>query len=270
MIRRFALCLLCTAALAFTGCGDDDISPTGGDVADTSGGDADMTDAGDGGGADDSGNTDAGGSDGLVDPTFRLTVVDIQRPIGGIGNVLENLITADIDDDLLHVLIQFRDFDSSLGEQEFMLTGTAGDKAEGGYTWYPGAEPTDDDFKPATFSASGEFANTENLAIIFPALEPGAEEPLQIPVSELALTGTLIEDGDSWYIAGLLSGAILASEIEGIDVNISGQPDGPRQPLSQLLGDFDYPLDAADEDRIGWALEADIEAEPITYVEPEM
>ena len=65
---------------------------------------------------------------------------------------------------------------------------------------------------------------------------------------------------------GTLSGAILAAEVEGLDVNISGEPDGPKQPLSSLLGSFDYPRDAEQDARTGWSLEAEIEAEPITFV----
>lgn len=258
--------------LAFAACGDDEPAPTPGtgtpDVVEDTG-DAGMTDP------DTSvePGEDAAVSDGLVDPTFRLTFVNIRRPIGGIGDVLENLISQDIDADLLHVLIQFRAFDTSLGAQTFNVTGTAGERALDesgtflGYMWYPGAEPAESDYAPATLDDALAFENTENLSIIFPALEPGADAPLQIPVSELALAGTLDRESDgSWFLVGTLSGAILAAEIEGLEVNISGEPDGPKQPLASLLGDFDYPRDAEDDARTGWSLEAEIEAVPITFV----
>lgn len=272
MFRRFGWMAALVLGLALVACGDDEptSTPTTGGADAT----ADVSDAGSGTpDATVEPGEDATVSDGLVDPTFRLTFVNIRRPIGGIGDVLENLIAQDIDADLLHVLIQFRDFDTALGAQEFTITGTAGDRALDeageflGYKWYPGVEPVESDYAPATLDAGLTFENTENLSIIFPTLEPGAVEPLQIPVSELALAGTLEQNDDgSWYLIGTLSGAILAAEVEGLDVNISGEPDGPKQPLSSLLGSFDYPRDAEQDARTGWSLEAEIEAEPITFV----
>ena len=198
------------------------------------------------------------------DTTFRLTGVTILRP-AGVGGILENLINADIEDELLHVLIQMTDF---AGEwpTDFRLTGNAGQAAEGGYTWYDGVEI---DHADATIDADGNFSGGP-LSIIFPALEPGATEPLQIPVSELSLDGTVfqVDGNDTWFIEGTLSGAILAENITEITVQLSEEAD--PQPLSQLLGGeggMDYPV--GDDNPRGWRLEAEIEAEDAVFVPAE-
>lgn len=283
---RFPKQLASVAALllAFSitaACSDDE-----GDAATDAGADTGTTDAvgdSDAGVSDDASANDAATDDvttgALTDPTWRLTFVDIKRPIGGIGTILENLIAQDIDADLLHVLIQFRNFSADDLGGTFEVFGTAGEKVEGGYTWYPGAEPVEGDYKPGNLldpaTNSGEFCNadsivcfenTENLGIIFPALEPGATEPLQIPVSELSLTGEIFEDGGEYVLFGLLSGAILAAEIEGLNVNVSGDVDGPTQPLAELLGDLTYPIGADDAEKTGWVLSAEIEAAVTTFI----
>ncbi|MFT4702876.1 MAG: hypothetical protein ACI81R_000563 [Bradymonadia bacterium] len=253
MKKTWMMYCLAASFCMLAACGDDEPETTADAGSDAS---ADVT-------------VDAIMGNSLVDPTFRLTVVDIRRPLGGIGTILENLIAADIDADLLHVLIQFRDFDTATLPDEFTVTGNAGEKVEGGYTWYPGVDFSDASYKPASIDSEFSFSNSETLSIIFPALEPGATEPLQIPVTNLSLTGTLEEDGDSWVLIGELAGAILADEISDLDVNISGDPDAEGQLLSELLGDRDYPQDAEEADLTGWTLRADIEAQTVTYIAPE-
>ena len=269
----FALAFAASFAFA---CSDDagETDPTPDAGAQTDGGDVETDAGGEGSGEGSGGETGT-----LEDPTWRLTFVDIKRPIGGIGTILENLIAEDIDADELHILIQFRGFSADDIGGTFEIFGTAGSKVEGGYTWYPGTEPVDSDYKDADIldpaSNEGEFctatsalcfASTEQLSIIFPALEPGATEPLQIPVTELSLTGEVFDDNGEDVLFGLLAGAILADEIADLDVNVSGQPDGPSQPLSDLLGDRTYPTDADDADKTGWVITAEIEAAVTNFV----
>lgn len=229
-------------------------------------------------GTTDTGTTDTGTTDDVADTeetdtsevmedtTFRVTFVDIVKP-GGVGPILGNLINSDIEDQALHILIQVLDF-AAAWPATFTVSGNAGQAVYDGetiigYTWYDGVEV---DYATASIDADGVFDSDETLSITFPALEPGATEPLEIPVSDLQLSGELFAVGSGWGIEGTLEGAILASEIEGIEVDL-----GTPQPLSQLLGGedkMDYPDGATGDALTGWKLEADIVAESVTFVEP--
>ena len=243
------------AVLALHGCGDDDVANTGDSGSGTDTG----ADAGADSGTEDTGTSDA--VDSFDDVTLRLLSVTINRP-DGIGAILQPLINNDIEADALHVLIQMSDF-ASAWPADFQIAGNAGQAVDGGYTWYDGVTI---DTAPATIDADGNFAGGP-LSIIFPALEPEATEPLQIPVSDLALEGTLFEVDGAWAIEGTLAGAILASEIEDITVTLVPGRDGT--PLAQLLDpdNMDYPVDA--EEPTGWRLEAEILATEASFVAPE-
>ncbi len=239
------------AALALAGCGDTEVhvvedAGTGDDAATT---------------------TDANGDEAFEDTTFRTTRVGIIRP-RGVGGILESLINTDIEANRLHVLVQVTEFEGPW-PTNFQLTGNAGTIADADdqYTWYPGVAI---DRAAATIDERGFFEGVETLSIIFPALEPGADEPIQIPVSDLQLEGELFEEEGEWLVDGLLTGAILASEIEGITVDLSGGTTEP-QTLAQLLGGertMDYPVGAEGDALTGWTLEGEIQAERVTFVEP--
>ncbi|MCB9506621.1 MAG: hypothetical protein H6697_03010 [Myxococcales bacterium] len=263
--------LLTTASLAVlanaAGCSDGDESPptdTGTDVTDVT------VDAGDTGG-DGEASTDTETPDEIGTLTFRITNVSIIEP-AGVGGVLENLINNDIEDDALHILVQLSEFGGPFPTTA-TVTGNAGAIAEGGYSWYPGVT---NDTGTIWIDETGTFANCETaddpdscntIGLIFPALEPGATEPLQIPVSSLGLSGVIAEVDGSWVMEGTLSGALLADEIAGINVDLSGGA-GEGTPLADLLPDVrDYPPSAPVEERTGWRLEAEIVASEINFVE---
>jgi hypothetical protein len=260
MKRTLLIALLAGSAL-FVGCGDEDETDTG--SADSA-----TTDTGTDTSIEDTARTEDVDSDAAAeafgDTTFRLTDVTIVRPTG-VGGILENLINIDIEAELLHVLIQMADFDGDWRDAEstsFQLTGNAGQSAEGGYSWYEGVVI---DQAEATISSDGVFAGGP-LSIIFPALEPGATEPLQIPVSELNLSGELFELEGDWWMEGQLSGAILAENIADLTVQLSEEAD--PQSLGELLGGedgMDYPVGS--DDPTGWRLEANINARAATFVE---
>ena len=249
MTSRILLLVSALALSVASGCGDEvSIATDTGSGSDT---------------IADTGNSDVT-TDAFEDTTFRLTGVTILRP-SGVGGILENLINADIETDLLHVLIQMSDF-AGPWPTDFQLTGNAGQTAEGGYTWYDGVAI---DHADATIDADGIFAGGP-LNIIFPALEPGATEPLQIPVSELQLAGAVFQlnGDDTWFIEGTLSGAILAENITELTVQLSEAAD--PQPLSQLLGGddgMDYPV--GDDNPRGWRLEAQIVAQDAVFIPAE-
>ena len=253
MLRLAITLLMVFSVVCFYGCSDD-----GGDETPDSGTDT-GADSGTEDGGTDMGTGDTAGS--FDDVTLRLLSVTIIRP-DGVGAILEPLINNDIEADALHVLIQMSGF-AGAWPTEFSITGNAGQAVEGGYTWYEGVAI---DSAAATIDADGNFSGGP-LSIIFPALEPGATEPLQIPVSNLQLDGTLFEADGVWAIEGTLAGAILASEIEGIDVTLVPGNDGV--PLSQLLDpdNMDYPVDSTEP--TGWRLEAEILAEEATFVAAE-
>lgn len=262
--------LLTTSALAMSlalfGCGDDE--DDGG--ADTG---SSQQDTGGTSGADSGGTTDDAGGSGEVLPTheaatYRLTTVDIIRP-PGIGEALQGLINADIGNDVLHVIIDMKDFSATDGRADFTLTGNAGSYVDGStdtFTWFADAEVTDDDYKPAFMESDGYFENTENLSIIFPALAtPGdPTDILPIPVSELAITGNLFDDGSGAILmSAQLSGVIFEDEVEDILVS-SLNPNDPR-PLPDLLGRDNAEEFPAYDNRRGWTLEAEIEAARVPF-----
>jgi len=255
------------ALLLAGGCGDS--TEVDADVsADAS------ADVGSGDTAPDAEGSDTGGNDGSLfsreQVTFRITRVAISRP-SGVGTVLQNLINKDIGEGALHVLIQAFEFG---GEPPTTLRvrGNAGTTVEGGYTWYPGVALDD---AAGTIDTDLFFTNCpdgvdpttcETLDIIFPALEPGKTEPLQIPVSNLGLNGNLFETEDGWALEGTLSGALLKTQIQDIQVELA---EGQGQPLMQLLGGdarMDYPVGAAEGERTGWRLEAEIQAVEVPFV----
>ncbi len=258
MKRTLFISLLASSAL-FIGCGDEDETDTTDTGATDTGADTATEDTG----TMEDTNTDAATAE-FGDTTFRLTDLTIVRP-AGVGGILENLINTDIEAEILHVLIQMTEFDGDWRNADttsFMLTGNAGQTAEGGYTWYDGVAI---DRAEATIDSDGVFSGGP-LSIIFPALEPGATEPLQIPVSELNLSGAVYELEGDWWIEGQLSGAILAENITEITVQLNEGSD--PQPLSQLLGGdagMDYPVGA--DEATGWRLEANINARAATFVE---
>lgn len=259
MKRTLFISLLASSAL-FIGCGDEDPEDSG--TTDTG-----IADTGTDTVAEDTGATDTvedATTDEFGEPTFRLTDVTIVRP-AGVGGILENLINSDIEDELLHVLIQMTDFDGDWRDADstnFQLTGNAGQTAEGGYTWYDGVAI---DRADATMDSEGVFTGGP-LNIIFPALEPGATEPLQIPVSELTLSGAVYELDNDWWIEGQLAGAILADNITEITVTLNEASE--PQSLAQLLGGdagMDYPVGS--DAPTGWRLEANINARTAAFIE---
>lgn len=252
-LRLLAALAVCALAV---GCGDEDPTPG---TTDTGGQDTTADAVADTGGADTVGDDTAPAV--LEDQTHRLTGVRILQP-SGVGPILEGLINTDIRNGKLHVLIQLSAFQGDW-PTGFTLTGNAGTDVEGGYTWYPGVAVN---YVPASIDADGFFAGDETLSIIFPALEPNETEPIQIPVSDLQLEGELYELDGTWSIEGVLSGAILASEITDITVNL-----GEERSLASLLGgedEMDYPEDAPQEERTGWRLQAEVTADEVTFVEP--
>lgn len=188
------------------------------------------------------------------DATFRLTNVEINKP-GGVGRLLQGLMNNDFENQRLHVLIDVRNFESACGTTELELTGNAGTLPEGqepgSYAWFPGITP---EYKPATMQEDGSVQNTEQLSLIFPALLVGSDDTIQIPVTDLLLTGQIFEQEGVLYIAGGLTGAILEADIA--DISVSLIPGQDPRPLPDLLGRgaMDYPVDAAV--KTGWQLEA--------------
>lgn len=256
MKRTIFIPLLASCAL-FIGCGDEDTETSdtaGTDVgADTATEDTTTTDT-----------PDAAAAAEFGDTTFRLTDVTIVRP-AGVGGILENLINSDIEDELLHVLLQATDFDGDWRDADstaFKVTGNAGETADGGYTWYDGVVV---DVADGTIDGEGVFSGGP-LSIIFPALEPGATEPLQIPVEELNMSGQLYELEGEWWVEGQLSGAILAASIA--DLTVSLNEDAEPQALSALLGGdagMDYPVGS--DAPTGWRLEANLNAREVAFIE---
>ncbi len=251
-LRIRVLTILASLALAAAGCSDDPetVTDTGTDTTADVGTDTEGEDT----------STDAEEAV-FEDSTFRLTNVSIITP-AGVGPILEGLINQDIEADKLHVLVQMTDF-AGPWPTTFTLTGNAGQIADGGFTWYEGVAI---DRAQAEIDAEGFFEGIETLSIIFPALEPNATEPIQIPVSSLDLSGELFEFEGMWVIEGRLSGAILASDIEGITVNL-----GQERALADLLGGedkMDFPEGAAEGEFTGWRLEADISGDAVTFIAP--
>jgi len=265
-LLRTAFIALCCAPLVFAaGCGDEESDDNGGATTDTGGGGGGGADVGTGGGDDTGGGGGGECTDATpwhTDLTWRLTNVSIQKPAGR-GALLEGLINTDIQEGELHVLIESRNFDSECGTANFELTGGAGAIVEGTetYTWFDGEEP---EFKPATIDADGNFENQENLAIIFPALDPTNGEVIRLPVSELALSGVMAEiEGGQLVMVGDLTGVLLEEDVQDITIELF---DG-EQSIADLLGpdEKDWPEGA--EVFTGWTLEATVEAVPVAPAE---
>lgn len=255
-LRLLAALAVCALAV---GCGDEDSNPSADAGQDTTTADTTADTGGDDTSADTTGTDTAPAV--MEDQTHRLTGVRILQP-SGVGPILEGLINTDIRNGKLHVLIQLADFEGEW-PTGFTLTGNAGTDVEGGYTWYPGVQVN---YVPGSIDAEGFFSGDETLSIIFPALEPNETEPIQIPVSDLQLEGELFELDGTWSIEGELSGAILASEITDITVNL-----GEERSLASLLGgeeEMDYPEDAPQAERTGWRLLATVTADEVTFVAP--
>lgn len=249
------------AALVVVACSDTEDGGTADSTTDTATADAgaELDAALNGDASDDTSGSSAG--EPFPDTTFRIDGVNIIRPTG-VGPILGNLITADIDDGVLHALVQFTGF-AGPWPTTMRATGNVGQQVEGGYAWLDGVEI---DRAEMEIDADGAFRGLESLSIVVPALEPGATEPLQIPALVTQFTGELFEFEGQWVIEGTLEGAILEEEIEGMTVNL-----GQEQSLSQLLGgpdDKDYPPGASGDELTGWSLEAEIGAVEVVFVEP--
>lgn len=264
---RAAFIALCCAPLALaTGCGDDGSDDGGGAAADTGGGGGGGggTDAGTGGGGDAGG----GGGEGCAEATawhadtlWRITNISIQKPAGR-GALLEGLINTDIQEGELHVLIESRDFADDCGDTTFELTGGAGAVVEGTetYAWFDGEAP---EFKPSVIDSDGNFVNEENLAIIFPALDPTNGEIIRLPVSGLALSGVMADVEGQLVMVGDLTGVLLEEDVADITIELF---DG-EQSIADLLGpdEKDWPEGA--EEFTGWTLQATVEAVPVMPAE---
>lgn len=270
-------------ALLVGACGDDE--PTDDTTTDTGGGtDTDGADTGvtDTGGSD-GGVTDTGGGEGSCAPADALATTDVRgenyyrierlkiNEPRGVGAILEGLINNDIRLGKLHIIINITDFSAATGDATMQITGNAGvwDAATCSFAWYPGIVPN---YGEGAFNDAGEITSNETISLIFPALLPNTDPPetLEIPLNEVAISGTLAadpENPDTLLLEGLLSGAILAENAADIEVELS--PGNP-QLLGELLGELNYPEGATGDALTGWKLEAEIRrAYPITFIPAE-
>lgn len=261
---RLALVLLLAALTGWVACGDDSSTPASSEPS----------------------------ADGSVDPNdpcavaatpaerdYRITSLRIRQP--GTLNVLQGLIQAEIDEDILHVVIRVRNFADRDGSapRSFEITGNAGQRTgdEDGapLTWSDDVAPEDIRWRAATVQANGTFENLETLDLIFPANLPaqGDEPPqtLALPLKEISIEGAFVGLGDNCVpaIAGrndtdaILRGAILEEDIGDLTIDIGT---GERQ-LTALLGTKNYPDGVDPAERTGWILTASIRAEEIVFVE---
>lgn len=215
------------------------------------------------------------------DRAYRITNLNISQP-ASLG-ALQGLITSDIRDGLLDVLILVRDFqECEGGVMTFEVTGGAGKRHE---TSPDGADPTDavytwaDDvldviWRPGVMQADRSFRNLENLDLVFPALLPADdpdEEPevLHLPLKDIALNGGFAtNDAGRRVIRGAtsggatLEGVILAEDVEDIEIALTGDP----RPLASFLGSRNYPQGVDVDDRTGWRLRATVIAEEVEFI----
>lgn len=202
---------------------------------------------------------------------FRITKMDIVQPTGVIITALESLIKKDlgkVEDpatQLLHVLIDMKDFSADRGDATFKITGNAGKFGETNteYTWSD-LVVDDIEYKNANITASGNVSSDERLNLVFPAIDPADNTKfLLIPIRDISLTAdvTVAEKGE---LKGRLEGAILKEDGDNINIELGGPP----RSLTELLkpGTMDYPRDQ--ETKTGWILVADIDAVEIELVEP--
>lgn len=209
-------------------------------------------------------STDGGGGGGAcaaplpthVATSYRVVSISIAKPAGK-GEFLANLMNADFESGILHILIDINEFESECGASAFRITGNAGQIAsEGVYTWFEGVAV---EYKDATMLEDGTITTDETLDLIFPAVEPNSDPVsiIQIPVREISIVGIVENTADGLIIDATLTGAILLEEARNVTIEIvRGSPSTVAALLGE--GDIDYPIGAAEF--TGWQLEAAIQA----------
>ncbi len=261
-------CGLAAASLVMACSDDSDTDPNGtadaGPVTDTSTGGADTV-----GGDDTSGATCAAADPSHTELVYRVQrsptfsgqeAVTILDP-GGVGVILQGLINGDIETNRLHILISTREFASECGATTFEITGNAGSVTESGtYDWFPNSTVN---YKPATIDADGNVVNLENLSLIFPAILPDSDDTLPIPAEDIEINGTILVGANGPEMIAKLVGAIYEDAIAELPPVAIGS--GEPRPLASLLGESNRNIDR--NGRLGWRLEADLVAVPVTPVD---
>ena len=266
-------------AISLLGCSDDETDGSGQDAAS----DAVVTDTGE---------TDQGedGSGAVWDDLMlRVTQVDVTKP-SGVGAILSGIINPEIRDDNIHILIEMTDFQATSGATTFELHGDAGAISEDDGSYYFIGEQG-----PAASSieADGTFINTDEADVDFPirfAVNPTCDggacpdgrcsdnddcregftcdsdrdgrcfKLVILPLHEVFVSGQMVFEDGAFSLQGAdLSGLILKSEADGIEIDLGGSV----RLLTEVLqeGNMDCPEGA--DPPTGWCLDAVINAEQV-------
>ena len=271
---RLLLILLLPAILIVAGCGDDETSENG-------------TDAG-----SDTGAVDQGSDAPEItweDFMLRVTDVDVTRP-SGVGAILSGIINPEIRADNIHILIEMTDFQAETGTTTFQLHGDAGAVNEDDGTYYFIGEQGPE---ASSVEADGTYSNTTAVDVDFPirfAVNPvcdGGTCPdglcrddndcrdgftcdadrdgrcfklVILPLHEVFISGQLLYEDGAFAVQGSeLSGLILKSEADGIEIDLGGSV----RLLTEVLqeGNMDCPEGA--DPPTAWCLDAVINAEQV-------
>lgn len=240
-------------------------------------------------GSDGSDGTDGTTSLGVFekDHTFRVTTLEIDpQAIGVVGTILSGLIATDLRCGILNVLAEYRGYNSA--DDTFILdvgAGVISADSPDPTTWYcaetsngriPDPDPRNYEFLseettaasvPARFTNldEGLFEVTESFDLIFPAIVPGTQldpEYLLIPLKDVQFSGRIGQNslGALDLTDGLITGAILKSDADEIEVDLNPSDGNPGAPISSLLASVEMNYPPGADVKTGWLLDVDLGA----------
>ena len=223
------------------------------------------------------------------DLMLRVTYVDVTKP-SGVGAILSGIINPEIRADNIHILIEMTDFAAETGATTFQLHGDAGAINEDDGTYYFIGEqgPSDSEVQ-----ADGTYTNTDTADVDFPirfAVNPvcdGGDCPdgrcrtdddcregftcdvdrdgrcfdlVILPLHEVYISGELLYEDGAFALEGSeLSGLILKSEADGIEIDLGGTV----RLLTEVLQEGNMDCPEGVDPPTGWCLDAVINAEQV-------